>query len=282
MTIFDRVRMVGKILAIMSQNRSQPPYGKAPGTIGASSLLFFYGDVHSQRGQDGILAEIFRRLQIETGQFVEFGAWDGIYLSNCRLLYEKGWQGVFIEADAERYKSLLGNYDNEARCIHAVVGTKNGLRLIDLLTLNDVDPKVVTFVSIDVDGQDLEIFATMGFTPPVVLVEGGFSFSPYLNKRMPDEVAAQDLQQPLPVICDTAKKVGYVPVCFCQDTYFVRRDLAAPFHAADPITLYAEAFRFMPIDFRENLIRFRQQSRAIRECEQEFFGYFSADPLGYS
>ncbi len=272
--------MVGKILAIMSQNYSQPPYGRASA---ANSLLFFYGDVHSQRGQDGILAEIFRRLHIDTGRFVEFGAWDGIYLSNCRLLYEKGWQGVFIEADAERYKSLLGNYDNsEVRCIHAVVGAKNGLRLIDLLTLNNVDPKIITFVSIDVDGQDLEIFATMGFTPPVVLVEGGFSFSPYLNKRMPEEVAAQDLQQPLPVICDTAKTIGYVPVCFCQDTYFVRSDLAAPFHAADPITLYAEAFRFMPIDFRENLISFRQRSRAIREREQEFFGYFSADPLGYS
>ena len=70
------------------------------------SLLFYYGNIHSQRGQDGILAEIFRRLGLTQGQFVEFGGWDGIYLSNSRFLFEKGWSGVFIECDAQKFNTL--------------------------------------------------------------------------------------------------------------------------------------------------------------------------------
>jgi hypothetical protein len=56
--------------------------------IQAESLLHYCGNVHSQRGDDGIAAEIFKRLQISKGFFVEFGAWDGIFLANCRALFE--------------------------------------------------------------------------------------------------------------------------------------------------------------------------------------------------
>ena len=67
--------------------------------VSKGSLLFQYKNVHSQIGQDGILEEIFKRVGIKKGFFCEFGAWDGVYLSNCRKLFEEGWSGVFIEAD---------------------------------------------------------------------------------------------------------------------------------------------------------------------------------------
>ena len=67
-----------------------------------------------------------------------------------------------------------------------MVGTKPGSRLSDLLLENLVEPASVTFVSIDVDGVDLEIFENLGCTPPVILIEGGFNFTPYLA-RVPHE-----------------------------------------------------------------------------------------------
>ena len=39
-------------------------------------------NVFSQNGEDGIIEEILNRLEIQTGWVCEFGAWDGIYLSN--------------------------------------------------------------------------------------------------------------------------------------------------------------------------------------------------------
>lgn len=249
--------------------------------IDPDSLLFYYGNIHSQAGQDGILAEIFRRLRISSGTFVEFGAWDGIYLSNCRLLYEKGWDGVFIEADFAKYQTLCSNYGEKVVCINAMVGMEQGDRLADLLQQSGVAPDSVTFVSIDVDGPDLEIFANLGFAPPVILIEGGFNFSPHLEERIPNDVAAQNIQQPLAVIHATAASLGYVPVCFYQDSYLVRRDLASVFGTKNTADLFRDAFCFMPIGFRRWLLNMRANSSVVRDYESRFFGNFSADPLAY-
>ncbi len=78
--------------------------------VSRESLLWCWGNVYSQAGQDGILREIFARLGIADGVFVEFGAWDGRFLSNCRLLFEKGWAGLFIEADRKKFDDLCRNY----------------------------------------------------------------------------------------------------------------------------------------------------------------------------
>jgi len=93
------------------------------------SLLWFWGNVYSQRGQDGILREILSRVGIERGVFVEFGGWDGIHLSNCRLLFERGWNGVFIEPDRKRFESLTRNYANTSAivCVNELVSEKNSL-----------------------------------------------------------------------------------------------------------------------------------------------------------
>ena len=55
------------------------------------ALLDHAHDVHSQFGEDGVLAELLRRLGIERGWCCEFGAYDGVHLSNTRLLLEQGW-----------------------------------------------------------------------------------------------------------------------------------------------------------------------------------------------
>jgi len=74
------------------------------------SLLTYCSNTYSQVGQDGIIEEIFNRLQIQNGSFCEFGAWDGFHLSNARKLAEEDWIGIFIEGDSARFLQLLQNY----------------------------------------------------------------------------------------------------------------------------------------------------------------------------
>ena len=257
--------------------------------IPPSSLLSYYGNIHSQRGQDGILAEIFRRLHLERGMFVEFGAWDGMYLSNCRHLFEKGWSGVYIEGDKSRFEKLKKTYAgyDDIYTVNSFVGAPkhgfSGEKLSTILDKSQINLNDISFVSIDVDGADLEIFQEMGFKPPVVLVEGGFNFSPDLKKRIPDSIAWANLQQPLSVIIEAADELDYVPVCFYQDTYFVRKDLCAPFLSVNTgaRSLYSDAFSFMPMDFRQYILAFRQKNAVIKQIESEYFGHFNADPLSY-
>ena len=68
---------------------------------------------YSQFGEDLILLDFFNKTKLNKGFFFEFGAWDGIYLSNCRLFYEQGWNGCFVESDEKKFADLKKNYHNE-------------------------------------------------------------------------------------------------------------------------------------------------------------------------
>jgi len=59
-----------------------------------------------------IIQYIFNTLNIKQGFFLEFGAWDGINLSNARLLFENNWNGMFIEGDKAKFEDLRNNYSN--------------------------------------------------------------------------------------------------------------------------------------------------------------------------
>lgn len=57
-----------------------------------------YGySVNSQSGEDGILDYIFKVIGFKSHYAVEFGAWDGIHLSNIRnLIVNYAFRTLFI------------------------------------------------------------------------------------------------------------------------------------------------------------------------------------------
>lgn len=69
---------------------------------------------YSQFGEDGILEEIFNRLERHVtldGWCSEFGAWDGVYLSNtCHLIRNKNYKAVLIEGDNSKVRELNKNF----------------------------------------------------------------------------------------------------------------------------------------------------------------------------
>jgi hypothetical protein len=145
----------------------------------------------------------------------------------------------------------------------------------------NIDLNSITFVSIDVDGIDLEIFKNLGFAPPVILMEGGFNFSPFLLKSIPLDIAANNMQQPISYIYQVAIELNYTPVCFYQDIYLVRSDLATNFNNKNVENIFVDAWYFMPIDMRNYLIDMRAKSTVIKKIEREYFGCFQKNPLNY-
>src|SRR5579864_7481607 len=94
-------------------------------------LLSFKKDRFSQNGEDGILEQIFRLIGTETRTCCEFGAWDGVHLSNTRKLLLEKWTGLLIEADPRRFKQLADNYStNEgAKCLRKLIDGPNALEM---------------------------------------------------------------------------------------------------------------------------------------------------------
>ena len=183
----------------------------------SSNLLSYANDVYSQAGQDGIIEHIFDVLEIKKGHFVEFGAWDGIYLSNCRKLFEEGWSGVFIESDKDKFLELQKNYESSKQivCINRKVEIRGADRFDEIMSRYAQD-KPITFLSIDVDGCDLEIFESIEkYLPLVACIEGGKGAHP-LDPRMPT-YCIKNIGQSLNVIKNVAERKGYKILCSFQE-----------------------------------------------------------------
>ena len=63
----------------------------------------FEAQVFSQSGEDGIIAEIFRRVGAPSRTFVEVGVGDGLE-NNTAFLLAQGWSGIWVEADRAALK----------------------------------------------------------------------------------------------------------------------------------------------------------------------------------
>ena len=240
--------------------------------IQPESLLHYCRNVYSQRGDDGIAAEIFKRLNITDGFFVEFGGWDGIYLSNCRALFEAGWSGAFIEAAAAKFQDLKNNYRDAERiiCINEWVGLPEGKgKTIDRISAERFPGRSIDYMSIDIDGIDYRILEMMALRPKVICIEGGFAFHPLLTRRIPDEIASRNLSQPLSVMIDVGRAAGYTPVCFNQNVFLVLNNLAGPFDKIikDPVTLWRDAWFNESEKFRAGLRIFRANHKVVRAEE---------------
>jgi hypothetical protein len=240
--------------------------------VQSGSLLHFGSNVYSQRGDDGIIREIFRRLGVDRGFFIEFGAWDGIHLANTRLLFENGWGGMFIEGDAEKVKVLKERYraTPDVICLHGFVYPSPGAGRKTLDDFCDEHAiKEIDFLSIDIDGLDLNIFESLRRRPTVVAIEGGYAWHPQMTVRVPDEVAAQNLQQPLEVVVQAVKQKGYEPICLNQNLYIVDSSMASKFEDIrhDAVSLWLDAYYDQSESFRSHLSTLRATHALIRQYE---------------
>jgi len=69
----------------------------------------YEGQVFSQNGEDGIIAEIFSRIGSTTKTFVEFGVGNGTENNSAYLLL-KGWSGYWFEGVGQNVESIRRNF----------------------------------------------------------------------------------------------------------------------------------------------------------------------------
>jgi len=178
-------------------------------------MKIYEKNYYSQFGEDGIIERLKTYLVSENFDqtCVDVGAWDGEYLSNVRRQIEYGFNAILIEADNERHRKSLKNFENfpGVKSLNVFVNDKNPLSLI--LNKERVLPNFF-LLSIDIDGADLDVFESLGeYFPLIVIIE--------FNPTIPNSI---DFRNPYGgrvgssarAIFESATKIGYKMVHVTQ------------------------------------------------------------------
>jgi hypothetical protein len=141
-----------------------------------ASINEFEHRVTSQNGEDGIIAEIFRRIRTTNRYFVEFGVQDGAECNTAQLALA-GWSGLLIEGDPVLQARLATRYENNTtvKTVQEFITAEN---IASVFERNGV-PASFDLLSIDIDGNDYWVWrALRDYRPRVVVIEYNAAYPP--------------------------------------------------------------------------------------------------------
>lgn len=167
---------------------------------------------YSQAGEDIIIDALFENLKRQETTYLDIGANDPLICNNTYLLYKKGWRGVLVEPDAAMcevakskrsedtivnigiglsneseapfyvFPGRLNTWNTFSKEEAGIRETASGIKAkqisVPLKTINNIIeqyfPACPNFISVDVEGLDLDILKSLDFNrfrPDVFCVE---------------------------------------------------------------------------------------------------------------
>ncbi len=193
-----------------------------------SHYIKFAKNIYSQCGEDGIIEQLFKDLDIEDGILVEFGAWDGIYLSNIINLWKSNdrYKAILIESSDERAKELksitqnISNVESYHRFVNSSPKHIDSIdNILDESSFN-LNEDNFQLMSIDIDSCDYDIFKSLSkHFPKIIIIETNTNYG--LNQ----DYVSNDNGSSLHSINEIAKIKKYTLVCHTGNAIFVRNDL---------------------------------------------------------
>ena len=209
-------------------------------------LLVHGAQYWSQNYEDGMIAEIFRRIGVQTKTFLEIGIGDGRE-NNTAALVALGWRGWWIEGNPQACATIAAKL-RATPTVAARLQVRQAFvspeKIAALLAELGV-PAEVDLFSLDIDQDTYHVWAALSrFKPRVVVVEYNAAFPPdqawvhpYHPGRMWD--GTQTYGASLKAFEQLGAQFGYALVgcdIIGTNAFFVRRDLvgdqfAAPFTA---------------------------------------------------
>ncbi len=145
-------------------------------------LIRFGYKVYSQSDEDGVLREIFARIGVAAGHFVEIGVETGLECNSLALLVD-GWSGLWVEANGGFVEEIKRTHqcflkDGCLRIEHHRVDRENVDVLLDQSSLSP-EPDLL---SIDIDGNDYWVWqAIESIRPRVAVIEYNATWAPPLS-----------------------------------------------------------------------------------------------------
>jgi hypothetical protein len=151
----------------------------APRHADTRRLNRYEAQVFSQSGEDGILAEIFRRIGTSDRRFVEVGVGNGLE-NNTTYLLAGGWTGVWLEGSAASLREARQHFrDPLARGALLIQETIVTAERVAASLAGAGVPIEFDLLSIDVDRNTYYIWeALSAYRPRAVVVEYNATIPP--------------------------------------------------------------------------------------------------------
>ena len=187
----------------------------------------FKKNVYSQNGEDGILEEILKKLDLrKNGWCCEFGAWDGKRGSNTfNLVKNYNYKAIYIESDKKKFgdlKETEAKYANIFAINKTIDKNKNSPNSLNKVLEKTKIPQDFEILSIDIDSYDLDVWETLEkYMPKIVVIEINSTIEPGIIQR-------HNLKQQgnsFSATVEVGKKKGYMLICHTGNCIFLRNDL---------------------------------------------------------
>jgi hypothetical protein len=160
----------------VQQLRADPRYAD-PRRLIHSELAVF-----SQNGEDGILAEIFRRIGTTSKTFLEFGVGTGMENNSAFLLWQD-WSGAWIEGDPESIAKINQTFrkfleKRQLKILQEFITAENINKLIGRLGLGGE----MDFLCVDIDRNTYQVLeAITAIRPRVICAEYNSVFPAHID-----------------------------------------------------------------------------------------------------
>jgi hypothetical protein len=208
----------------------------------------------SQGGEDGMIAEILKRLKINSGVVVDIGANDGKYYSNTFELLQRGFEVYGIEGKPSKVNDMFElkkEYPNLHPIHSMIVREKSSPNHINNILKRESVPTDIDVMSIDIDSIDAWVFEDLEVKPKLVVIEIGPYYYPLdMIWHNPDGDRTTNPPQNLTgfyPIYKIAKAKGYFLVGHSNlNSFYLRNDLIPTLNSPE-FTDVPELSNFCPI-----------------------------------
>lgn len=181
---------------------------------------------------------------------VDIGAGNGVRWSNTYSLFQKGWHGVGIEADAEKFSRLVRAYKNlpHAQACHSTANPEN---IVPLLRSLGVETGF-SVLSLDIDGNDYWVLRAVlsEFRPAIIITEVNEKIPPpirFLCKYTPDSHLRHHFYgYSISVLEDLCEEHNYGLLELEYNNAFIAPRELTQAHITDAASAYERGYRDRP------------------------------------